>query len=268
MLGAIIGNIIGSSYTAKKTTDKDFSLFNDNSQPMRDTIMTVAVGLVTASPCVQDEASYKRELIRFLTLLGKEYPDFNYGIRFNKWLEDEEHRPYRSYGNDAASRVSAIGWRAKTLDDALRMAKWSAEVTHDHVEGIRGAQAIASAVFLARTQRSKRIIKGYVSSMFYPLDTSLEMIRLKSRFDETCQCSVPHAIQCFLDSNSYEDAVRNAILLGEDAGAQACIAGAIAEAYYGGSQAIDRDILVKGLNYLDPRLKKYALAYCSRLYGA
>ena len=159
-------------------------------------------------------------------------------------------------------RVSPVGWRARTLAEAEQLARWSAEVTHDHPDGIRGAQAVASAIFLARTTHDKKRIRGHIASYYYPMEFRLDRIRASYRFDATCPGSVPQAIVCFLESTGYEDAVRNAVSLGGDADTQACIAGAIAEAYYG----IPADIQRQGLSYLDSRLSRLFLAYATRLY--
>ena len=245
MLGAIIGDIIGSTYEFNPIKSKEFELFSPGSRPTDDTVMTVAVGLVTAASDCTDEERYRQDLIRFMRLLGREYPDAGH-----------------SYGNGSAMRVSPVGWRARTLAEAEQLARWSAEVTHDHPDGIRGAQAVASAIFLARTTHDKKRIRGHIASYYYPMEFRLDRIRASYRFDATCPGSVPQAIVCFLESTGYEDAVRNAVSLGGDADTQACIAGAIAEAYYG----IPADIQRQGLSYLDSRLSRLFLAYATRLY--
>ncbi len=264
MLGAIIGDIIGSTYEFNPIKSKDFDLFPAGSRPTDDTIMTIAVGLVTAASNGEDAGAFRDRLVRFMRLLGREYPDAGYGRRFARWLNEDDSAAYHSYGNGSAMRVSPVGWRAASLAEAERMARWSAEVTHNHPDGIRGAQAVASAVFLARTSHDKKRIRGHIASYYYPLDFRLDQIRQAYRFDSTCSGSVPQAILCFLESTGYEDAVRNAVSLGGDADTQACIAGAIAEAYYG----IPADIQKKGMSCLDGRLSRLFLAYGSRLYPA
>ena len=267
MLGALIGDIVGSVYEFNPIKNKDFVLFEPYEgrvcTPTDDTVMTVAVGLVTAASDCADEQKYKSDLVRFIRLLGREYPDAGYGRRFCAWLNSDEPIPYKSYGNGSAMRVSPVGWKAKSLEEAERLARWSSEVTHDHPDGIRGAQAVAAAVYLARTTHDIGRIRGYISSYYYPLDFRLDRIRTSYRFDETCPGSVPQAIECFLESNSYEDAIRNAVSLGGDADTQACIAGAIAEACFG----IPKDIRLKGLSFLDQRLTKLFTMYASRLYS-
>ncbi|MBD8985816.1 MAG: ADP-ribosylglycohydrolase [Clostridiales bacterium] len=262
MLGAIIGDIIGSTYEFNPIKSKEFELFSPGSRPTDDTVMTVAVGLVTAASDCTDEERYRQDLIRFMRLLGREYPDAGYGKRFIRWLNEGNGAAYHSYGNGSAMRVSPVGWRARTLAEAEQLARWSAEVTHDHPDGIRGAQAVASAIFLARTTHDKKRIRGHIASYYYPMEFRLDRIRASYRFDATCPGSVPQAIVCFLESTGYEDAVRNAVSLGGDADTQACIAGAIAEAYYG----IPADIQRQGLSYLDSRLSRLFLAYATRLY--
>lgn len=262
MLGAIIGDIIGSVYEFEPIKTKEFPLFSPGCRPTDDTIMTVAVGLVTAASDCTDEARYKQDLVKFMRLLGREYPDAGYGKRFVRWLEEEDGVSYHSYGNGSAMRVSPIGWRAQSLEEAERLARWSAEVTHDHPDGIRGAQAVAAAIYLARTTRDKKRIRGHIASYYYPMEFRLDKIRASYRFDATCPGSVPQAIVSFLESTGYEDAVRNAVSLGGDADTQACIAGAIAEAYYG----IPADIQKQGIACLDDRLSRLFLAYATRLY--
>ena len=262
MLGAIIGDIIGSTYEFNPIKTKEFELFSPGSHPTDDTVMTVAVGLVTSASDCTDETTYKRDLIRFMRLLGREYPDAGYGKRFVRWLTEADGSSYHSYANSSAMRVSSIGWRAQSLQETETLARWSAEITHDHPDGVRGAQAVASAIYLARTTHDKRRIRGHISSYYYPMDFRLERIRPSYRFDATCPGSVPQAIACFLESTSYEDAVRNAVSLGGDADTQACIAGAIAEAFYG----IPTEIQKKGLAHLDERLSRLFLAYATRLY--
>lgn len=267
MLGAVIGDIIGSTYEFNPIKTKDFALFEPHlgnaCRPTDDTVMTVAVGLVTAVFDGSDERQYKSDLVRFIRLLGRTYPDAGYGMRFSRWLQSDDEVPYKSYGNGSAMRVSSVAWRAQSLEEAERLARWSSEVTHDHPDGIRGAQAVAAAIYLARTTHDMRRIRGYISSYYYPLDFRLDRIRSGYRFDATCPGSVPQAIECFLESTSYEDAVRNAVSLGGDADTQACIAGSIAEAFFG----IPKEIRTRGLSFLDPRLTTLFTKYASRLYA-
>ncbi len=180
------------------------------------------------------------------------YPHAGYGGSFHKWAQSEDPRPYNSWGNGSAMRVSPVGFACATLDEVLSQAQRSAEVTHDHPEGIKGAQAIASAVFLARTGQSKDQLKAYVEQTFgYNLDRSLDEIRPRYQFEVSCQKSVPQAIRAFLESEDFEDAVRKAISLGGDSDTLACMAGAIAQAFFGG---VPEAISSRVYELLDDRL--------------
>lgn len=226
MFGAIAGDIIGSVYEHNNVKTKDFPLFSANSRFTDDTVLTVAIAsaILTGRP-------YLDALLE----LGRRYPYAGYGRTFRNWLNSEDYRPYNSWGNGSAMRVSPIGLAFPDRDQVLHQARVSAEVTHNHPEGVKGAQATALAVYLARTRHDKAAIKDELARTFdYDLDRSLDGIRPTYKFDVSCQGSVPEAIIAFLESSSYEDAVRNAVSLGGDSDTLACIAGAIAEPYYGG----------------------------------
>ena len=261
MLGAIIGDIIGSPYEISPIKSKNFELFSPYSRPTDDTIMTIAVGLACVESNCNDEDSFKRNLINRMKQLGRTYTRAGYGMKFFSWLLRENAKPYNSLSNGSAMRVSPTAWAVDTLESVEKLAKWSAEVTHNHPEGIKGAQSVATAIFLARTGTSKNAIRQYISEKYYNIDFKLDDIRNKYVFDMTCQGSVPQAIECFLEANDYEDAIRNAISLGGDADTQAAIAGAIAEAFFG----IPKQIMEKGIEYLDDNLKdfynKYSVLY-------
>jgi ADP-ribosylglycohydrolase len=243
MLGAIIGDIIGSPYEFKRMKSMDFPLFTSSSRFTDDTVMTVAVA---------DCLLHGKDFAKTFKEYGALYPDAGYGGMFNNWLHSSDSKPYNSYGNGSAMRVSPVGWAFDTIEDVLRVAERSAAVTHNHPEGIKGAQAIASAIFLARTGKDKANIRKYVSKKFgYKLNRTLDKIRPKYIFNETCQGSVPEATIAFLESTSYEDAVRKAISLGGDADTLACMAGGIAEAYYG---KIPASIIRRARGILDKRL--------------
>lgn len=263
MLGAIIGDIAGSVYEFSSEKSKDFKFFSQGCRPTDDSIMTVAVGCACAQSDMKDEQEFKRRLIYLMRELGRQYPAAGYGRSFYRWLRDDNMGPYYSYGNGSAMRVSPVAWVADTLEEAERFAMWSAEVTHDHPEGIKGAQAIAAAVFMARKGAAKEEIREYISSRYYDLGFTVDGIRETYRFDVTCQGSVPQAIVCFLEANSFEDAVRNAISLGGDCDTQAAMAGAIAEAYFG----IPEDIEEQVLEYIDDTLADYYAEYARQLYG-
>lgn len=225
MIGGIIGDIIGSTYEFNPVRRKDFEFFRTDSTFTDDTVLTVATmdAILNNIPYGDAYRKYYRD-----------YPNRGWGGMFRMWGLRDEALPYNSFGNGSAMRVGPVGWAFNSLDKVLEEAKKSAEVTHNHPEGIRGAQAVAGAIFLARTGKSKREIARFIEdTFFYDLDRSIGEIRKTSEFNETCMVSVPEAIICFLDSDSYEDAIRNAISLGADADTQACIAGSIAEAFYG-----------------------------------
>lgn len=237
MLGAIIGDVVGSVYEWNNIKTKDFDLFKPNCFFTDDTVMTIAVAkalIVTREKQSKSlkKVSFKEELIQQMQAFGRRYPKADYGGMFAKWLVSDNPQPYNSFGNGSAMRVSPCGYIAVELDEALELAKASAEVTHNHPEGIKGAQATASAIFLARYGKSKEKIREYIEENFYTLDRTIDEIRPNYRFDETCQGTVPQAIQAFLESTDFEDAIRNAISLGGDSDTLAAITGSIAWAYY------------------------------------
>ncbi len=234
MFGAVIGDIIGSMYEFIGIKTKDFDLFPRGSIVTDDSIMTIAVGDALME-WFMDGGDLHQILISNMRAYGKAYPypTGGYGSRFAVWLHSVEPKPYNSCGNGSAMRVSPCALAAKTLDEALNLARQSAEVTHDHPEGIKGAQATAAAVYMAKTGAGKKEIEAYIRENFYPLEKTLDEIRPKYRFDGTCQGSVPESIQAFLESTDYEDAIRNSISLGGDADTMGAITGSIAWAYYG-----------------------------------
>lgn len=263
MLGAILGDIIGSPYEFSSEKRKDFSLFHPSCRPTDDSLMTIAVGCACVEGNFEEEESFKRTLIERMHQIGQMYPDAGFGSRFYEWLVFDETEPYGSFANGSAMRVSPVAWAADSLDRAEEAARWSAEVTHNHPEGIKGAQAIAAAVYLARAGTKKEEIRGYIAERYYDLDFTVEEIRPSYGHDLSCAGSVPQAIVCFLDSEDYEDAVRNAVSLGGDGDTLACMAGAIAEAYYG----IPEELQNAALEYLDETLQELYLSYAEQLYG-
>jgi ADP-ribosylglycohydrolase len=255
MLGAIAGDVIGSVHEQARTKTKGFPLFTPRSRFTDDTVLTVAVA---------DCLLHGRDYVDTLQDYFHAYPNAGYGGTFRLWASSRRREPYQSWGNGSAMRVSPVAYAATTLEEALAEAKRSAEVTHDHEQGIRGAQATAAAVFLARTGAGKEDIRRTIEERFdYFLDETLDGLRPTYRFDVSCQGSVPPSIIAFLESTGYEDAVRNAISLGGDADTMACIAGAIAEAYYGGVPAAIADPV---LARLDDRLRDVVQAFLRR-YG-
>jgi len=253
MLGAIAGDIIGSFYEFGRIKTTDFQLFCIDSRFTDDTVLTVAL-----ADSILTKIPYLDKIMEYYNL----YPKAGYGGRFKKWAQNHEMKPYNSFGNGSAMRVSPIGWAYNSLEDVLSEAEKSASVTHNHPEGIKGAQSVAAAIFLARTGSTKKEIKEYITSTFaYNLSDTIDNIRPNYRFDETCQGSVPQAIIAFLESEDYEDAVRKGISLGGDSDTIACIAGGIAEAYY---KLIHEEISDKTLNILDSRLRAVVLKFKER----
>jgi ADP-ribosylglycohydrolase len=226
MIGAIAGDIIGSVYEFAPIKTKEFPLFSRHSIFTDDTVLTVAL-----ADSILNNVPYVNKLKEYY----RTYPWAGYGGHFNRWANSANSEPYNSWGNGSAMRVSPVGFAYDDLETVLEKAKQSAEVTHNHPEGIKGAQATAAAIFLARTGQDKAVIKEYIENTFgYNLSTPLDEIRLTYFFDVSCQGSVPQSIIAFLESDSYEDAVRNAISLGGDSDTMACISGGMAQAYYGG----------------------------------
>ena len=224
MIGAIAGDIIGSAYEWHSTKSPDFELLTPQSRFTDDTVLTIAV-----ADCILHGKDYAITFKEY----GRRYPHAGYGGMFLEWLSNDSLAPYNSFGNGSAMRVSPVGFAFSSLDDVLREAEKSAAVTHNHPEGIKGAQAIAGSIFLAKLGESKDKIREYVEASFaYDLHQTLDEIRPPYQFDETCQGSVPQAIIAFLESSDYEDAVRKAVSLGGDSDTLACMAGGLAQAYY------------------------------------
>ena len=243
MLGAIAGDVIGSRFEHAGIKSKHFDLFNQQSAFTDDTVHTVALA---------DSILHKVPFLDKLREYFQYYPSAGYGGRFRRWAQSPTPQPYQSYGNGSAMRVSPVAWLYDTLEDVLSEARKSAVITHDHPEGVRGAQVVAGAVFMARNGVGKQAIRAFAEDVFnYDLSATLDEIRPHYRFDVSCQGSVPQAITAFLEAEDFEDAVRNAVSLGGDSDTQACIAGSIAEAYFGGVPA---HIKVQTESFLDQRI--------------
>lgn len=232
MIGAIIGDVIGSAYEFHPVKTKDFDLWTPYTCFTDDSIMTIAVGSALLRNRLEGHDLYTAMMEEMLKY-GRKYPNGGYGMRFRQWLYSDQPQPYNSFGNGSAMRVSACSYAARSLEEALELAKVSALVSHNHPEGIKGAQATAAAIYAARIGHSKHEIRRYICHHFYPLNQALGEIRPNYYFNEICQDTVPQAIIAFLESESYEDSIRNAISLGGDADTLAAITGAIAWAYYG-----------------------------------
>ncbi len=261
MLGAIIGDVIGSLYEFGGIKTKDFELFPTGARLTDDSIMTLAVGCACADSVIEDEQDFKASLVYYMRQLGRQYPYAGYGGMFVQWLESDRMPAYNSFGNGSAMRVSPVAWVAASLEETERLAAWSAEVTHNHPEGIKGAQAVAGCVYLAKEGCSKKKIKAYVEEKYYALTQTLAQIRPGYTFDVSCQGSVPQAIQCFLEAEDFEDAIRNAVSLGGDGDTQAAMAGAIAEAYFG----IPDHLADRVFDFFDEEQKEYYLKFAECL---
>lgn len=235
MYGAILGDIIGSPYEFDRgNKTKNFPLFSQESKFTDDSVMTIAVAeaLLKSGHGTDDEI--RRAVTLSMRIWGNRYPDAGYGQRFHHWLHAKAPKPYGSYGNGSAMRVSPVGWLYESIGKTREVARLTAEVTHNHPEGIKGAEATASAIFLARTGHSKTEIRDYITQEFgYDLSRTCDDIRPVYRHDESCQRTVPEAIIAFLEGNGFEDVIRTAVSLGGDCDTLTCIAGGIAEAFYG-----------------------------------
>ncbi|HEP1837068.1 TPA: ADP-ribosylglycohydrolase family protein [Streptococcus suis] len=245
MFGAIVGDVIGSRFEGRDIKSKDFDLFHPNCRFTDDSVMTAAVA---ASFLGLNESfdDLEEALVLNMKDFGKLYPRAGYGPQFKKWIESKDSEPYNSFGNGSAMRVSACGHVGKSLEETLDLAERVASVTHNHPEGIKGAQAVAGAIFLARTGKSKEEIRQFVTDNFYNLDFTLDAIRPSYQFDRSCQGSVPQAIVAFLEADDFEDAIRNAVSLGGDSDTLAAIAGSIAEPFFG----IPEEIVYRTTDYL------------------
>jgi len=249
MLGAISGDVIGSVHEGSETKTKDFPLFVANSQFTDDTVLTVAVA---------EHLLSGRSYVDLFHEYFHAYPRAGYGGSFIRWALERRRTPYNSWGNGSAMRVSPVGLAGASLEEILAGARESAEVTHNHPEGIRGAQATAVAIFLARSGWTKTDIKSHIEREFgYNLSAKLDDIREQYSFDVSCQGSVPQSIIAFLEADGFEDTIRNAISLGGDADTMACIAGGIAEAFYG----VPEEIRTRTLAALDRRLSRVMVEF-------
>ena len=249
MLGAIIGDISGSIWEFKPSKTKNFELLTDLDTFTDDSVMTFAIAK-SLLECKSDYSDLSEVTIKNMQSLGKKYSDAGYGGMFLGWIFSSDPKPYNSYGNGAAMRVSPCGIVAKSIEEAKLLSRKVTEVTHNHPEGLKGAEAVAVAIFLAKSGMSQLEIKQYINDNYYPMNFTLDEIREDYCFDVTCQGSVPQAIKCFVEGKDYEDCLRNAVSLGGDSDTQAAIAGSIAEYHFGIPEALRN----KGLKYLTPDL--------------
>ena len=252
VLGAIIGDIAGSRFEFDNRKTKDFELFTEKCRPTDDSIMSLSVcrALLDFNG---DYSKLSEDAVKYMREVGRNYPNCGYGGHFYYWVfSEEEPAPYNSFGNGSAMRVSGCGFAAKTLEQAVQFADAVTKVSHNHPEGLKGAEAVAASIYLAKSGASIPEIREYINSNYYKLDFTLDEIRADYEFDVSCQGSVPQALEAFLESTGFEDAVRNAVSIGGDSDTIAAMAGSIAEAYYG----IPSEIRNKAVAFLDKRLLK------------
>lgn len=253
MYGAILGDIIGSPYEFDRgEKSKDFILFNRESKFTDDTVMTLAVGEALMNLKKDtDLKDVEIEVAKSMQTWGREYPNKSYGMSFREWIFEIDPKPYNSFGNGSAMRVSSVGWLYDSLERTREVAKATAAVTHNHPEGIKGAEAIASAIYLARNGAIKEEIQAYIKSEFeYDLNRKIDEIRPTYHMYEICQKTVPEAIISFLEGIDFEDTIRNAVSLGGDTDTVAAISGSIAEAFFG----IPDELIVKCNKYIDGKM--------------
>lgn len=254
MLGAIIGDIVGSIYEFKNIKTKEFLFFSPQMYFTDDTVMTVAV-FEALRKCRGNWKKLEELTIQEMQRFGRFYPlssQISYGRNFACWLKEKNPKPYDSFGNGSAMRISPIAYFAKDIEEVRILSRIISSVSHNHPEGIKGAEATAVAIFLAKNKRAKEEIRNYIKENYYNLKFTLDEIRPTYEYNETCPGTVPQAIVAFLESENFEDAIRNGISLGGDSDTLCAITGAIAEAYYG----IPKELKDRTLYYLDERIKK------------
>lgn len=262
MLGAIIGDIVGSRFEWNNHKDKEFELFTEDCRMTDDSIMTLAVAkaLLETEKAMESVAEgqerksdyfslLKKMSIQYMQAFGRRYPDCGFSRAFYQWIVSEDPQPYNSYGNGAAMRISPVAYVGRTEKEIQDLSETVTGVSHNHAEGLKGAESTATATFMARSGSSKDEIRNWIAENYYPLDFTLDGIRNSYRFTTDCQATVPQAIAAFLESTSFEDAIRNAVSLGGDSDTLAAIAGAIAEAHYGIPEVIKN----RALSYFEER---------------
>jgi len=256
VIGAIIGDIVGSRFEWNNHRSKDFELFTGECFATDDSIMTLAIG----KALMESKSGWSdlgEQAVRCMQEVGRPYPRCGYGGRFWDWMYSDHPKPYNSFGNGAAMRVSACGFVARSLEEAKALSKAVTEVTHNHPEGLKGAEATVVAIYMARTGSTIEEIRDVIDQEYYPIDFTLDEIRDTYAFNETCQDTVPQALEAFFESNSFEDAIRNAISVGGDSDTLAAITGGIAEAYYG----VPADLKEKAKTFLDDHLVEILTKY-------
>jgi type I restriction enzyme M protein len=249
MIGAIIGDIVGSIYEWNNHRSKDFEFFGKGCFATDDSIMTIAVAKALMD-CNGDYTDLSTKAIKSMQELGRPYPNCGFGGSFYNWIYSDNPMPYGSYGNGSAMRISPVGWIAKDIEQAKELSRKVTEISHNHPEGIKGAESVAVAIVLARQGKSMEEIRKYITEHYYPIDFTLDEIRDTYQFNETCQDTVPQALEAFFESTSFEDAIRNAISIGGDSDTLAAITGGIAEDLLG----ISGDAINIAKVYLDQKL--------------
>lgn len=246
MIGAIIGDIVGSRYERRNHKSKDFEMFDNNCSPTDDSIMSLAIAKAILD-CDGDYSTLSEKAIIYMREFGRKYKNAGYAGRFREWIFSKNPEPYGSYGNGSAMRVGPCGFIAESIEEAKKLSESVTKVTHNHPEGLKGAEAVAVAIYLARSGKSKDEIKEYISKNYYDVNFTIEELRPKYSFDVSCQGSVPVAFAAFFESNDFEDAIRTAISVGGDSDTIACMAGVLAEAYYG----VPERLIDEAIKYLD-----------------
>lgn len=270
MIGAIIGDIVGSKFEFQPIKSKNFHLFSEESDYTDDSLMTIAVGLALKKAFdnnkENDAIFLQDQFIKTMQSIGRSYPNPTgaYGGSFSQWLVTKNPKPYNSWGNGSAMRASACGELAKSLDEALFFAEQSAIVSHNHPEGIKGAKAVAAAIFMAKQGKTKDEISHYIYKYFYPERLTVEEIRPNYSFDPSCQGTVPQALAAFFDSSDFEDAIRNAISLGGDSDTLGAITGSVAWPFYikqNGLSESMKDMASKALDIIPLEFKTFLKEY-------
>lgn len=256
MLGSIIGDIVGSRFEWDNHRDKEFEFLTHNCFTTDDSVMSLAIAqaIIVSKP---DYSDLSKNAVECMQAVGRNYPNCGYGSSFQDWVFSDAPKPYHSYGNGAAMRVSAAGFAANSLNEAKMLSKKVTEVTHNHPEGLKGAEATAVAIYMAKSGSSILEIRDYINKNYYQMNFTLDEIRDTYEFNETCQNTVPQALEAFFESTGFEDAIRNAISIGGDSDTLAAICGGIAEAYYG----VPTDIRKHALTFLDQKLLQLLVVF-------
>lgn len=261
MFGAIIGDIVGSRFEWRNRKSKDFEFLSHTKgcRPTDDSIMTFAVAQAILD-CGNNYDMLSQHAVTRMQEFGHRYPYAGYGGKFIRWLHSSNPHPYNSWGNGAAMRVSACGFAASNIEEAKALSAAVTTVTHNHPEGMKGAEATAVAIFLARSGKSMNEIREYIKTNYYTVDFTLDDIRASYNFDVSCQGSVPQAMEAFLESTGFEDAIRNAVSIGGDSDTIAAITGGIAEAFFG----IPSDIQELALTFLNEEQREILNSFEAR----